>query len=161
MKYELVPCSWLSPIELIHFQDAVKVAGETCNPLWEMESIGVAAWMKKVGSLSMTEHEHYLAFLVEDKLVGVCRITPQPNHQENGQVGIYILPIYRGRMYAVPLLMQISEYCGRIGIEHPTACCDISNHRATAAFKRAGWKPTQKFYNWTMGRTAIELTTRS
>lgn len=160
MKYELIPCSWLNPLELHEFMEEVETNKETCNPLWEAHEIGLMAWRHKIGDLSMTTHEHYLAFMVDDELCGVCRITKKPKHMANGQIGLYIRPSMRGKMYAASFIRQIQEYCLRIGIEKPTACCDIKNVRAVKAFKNAEWIPTRNLYEWNNNRCAIELAPR-
>ena len=157
MKYELIPCSRLEPEELIEFLAEAREHQEECNPLWLAERIGIHGWLREIGDSGKTEHEHYLAFTVEGRLAGVCRVTRHPNHIENGQVGIYIRPGMRGKMYAPVFIRMVQDSCREIGLMAPTACCDIMNRRAIAAFRRAGWIPTTKHYNWTGGRTAIEL----
>ncbi len=160
MKFELVGCATISDTAIINFIADVKANGEECNPLWEAQEIGVKAWKEKIGMLSRTDHEHYLAFLVDDYVTGVCRITPNPKNNANGQVGLYIRPNMRGKMYAPSFIRMIEEYCRKIGISYPTACCDMKNYRAVGVFKNANWMPTQKHYEWTGGRVAIELTPR-
>ena len=157
MRCELITCKEIGTLELQDFLEEANCFGEKCNPLWETYEIGTARWMIKITLHEETLEEYYLAFKVDGMLTGVCRVTPCPKHKENGQIGFYIRPSMRGKQFASKFLRMIEEFCRHIRIQHPTACVEVGNIKSLKAFRLAGWKPTGKRYDWTEGRTAIEM----
>lgn len=156
MKYELTPCYLLSAKHIEEFLDEFKVAGEYCNAMWRAYEIGVSAWKKEL-STEIAPSEYILAFLVDMEFVGVVRVTPNPNHIENGKVGFYIRPSKRKHKYAPSMLRLVEDFCFANGIENVTAVADSGNVASAKAMYAAGWTRSGKQYIWTYGRSAIEF----
>lgn len=156
MKYELVPCDLLAAKHIEAFLDEFTAAGEYCNAMWKAHEIGVAAWKKEVAK-DVNPSEHILAFLVDTKLVGVVRVTPNPNHVENGKIGFYIRPSKRKQKYAPSMIRLAEDFCLANGIDNITAVADVRNVASAKAMFAAGWTRSGKQYVWTSGRSAIEF----
>lgn len=145
LKYEVVPCTWLSDGELYDYMDEITMPGEDLHVLWECDKIGPAAWKKK---LEIEAETLYGAFLVDDRLVGVCRITKEPKHEANGKMGYSIRPSERGKGFAKIFLAMIGELGARYGVEELTACVDERNERSRRALEAAGWERSGRTFDW-------------
>ena len=165
MKYEMVPASWLSAIDIEGYAFEFEGHGETCNVLWRQKLVGAVRFKDELDAngKSMITKEFYLGFLVDDVLAGMCRITPEPRHAANGNVGYGLSPDFRGKGHAPIMLRLIQDFCQRVGIAHPTAAVDIKNTRSINALRNAGWQLTGKRYLWSPDpnpRIAIEFELR-
>lgn len=157
LKYELVPCIWLTTEEIESYVDEFRMHGEEENVLWEIGQIGAETWKTKIAYQKETL---YGAFLVDDELVGVCRITKEPKHDENGKVGLSIRPGKRGCGYAGIFLNMIANAGSMYEVENLTACVDCRNERSMKAFEAAGWKRSGRKFAWRPNphpREAIEF----
>lgn len=157
LKYELVPCTWLTDEEIRNYYDEFDKHGEFANVLWEIGQTSACVWKAKI---SCQKETLYGAFLVDDRLVGVCRITKKPRNAANGKMGYSIRPAERGKGYAQIFLRQIAEAGRRYEVEGMTACVDERNERSIKALEAAGWKRTGTVYDWTPDpepRKAIEF----
>lgn len=154
IRYELQLAWKVNPGLIQEFFDEFERFGEYCNVLWHLYDVGVAQWVQDAASDQKT---FYLCFFVNDRLVGMARVTPQPNHIENGRVGYAIRPTCRGNLYAPTMLRLIEDYCKWIALREVTACIDSSNIKSIKAFDRAGWQATGNVYKWTGNRLAIEV----
>lgn len=148
MKYELVECECIETGKIQSMMDEFNAHGEFCNALWRAYEIGVLDWQTERID-EKHHHEFVLGFMVDSCLIGVTRITPHPNHKENGRVGYYIRPSYRKLGYGTILLHLIEDYCLSNTIYLPTAVCDIDNWQSIRTLMNAGWYQTGKVYYWT------------
>lgn len=157
LKYELVPCTWLTDEEITDYCDEFERFGEEVNVLWKIGKISPTAWKAEIAN---QERELYGAFLVDDRLAGVCRVTKEPRHAANGKMGYNIRPSQRGKGYSQIFLKLVEEIGRRYGVENMTACVDERNERSIRAFEKAGWKRTGTVYDWNPNphpRKAIEF----
>ncbi len=143
LVYELCPCGWLTEDEIVDYLEEFRDAGETCNVLWQLEDMTATEWKDEIEEDRSTE---YVAFLVDNMLTGIGRITPRPKHIANGKVGFAIRPCERGKRYASIFLQMIRNLCNRMGLEEVTACVDERNERSLKAFRAAGWVETGRKY---------------
>ena len=147
MKYELVECECIDDYKIKSLMDEFEANGEFCNALWRAYEIGVVNWqIERIDEAH--HHEYVLGFMVDTCLVGVTRITPNPNHLANGRIGYYIRPSYRNLGYGTILLHLIEDYCIVNKIYLPTAVCSLENWQSIRTLKNAGWFPTGKAYQW-------------
>jgi len=154
MRYELRLAWRVYPGIIQDFFDEFVRTGEYCNVLWHLYDVGVEQWVKDVETDQKTFH---LCFMVNERMVGVARVTPNPNHIENGKVGYAIRPTCRGNLYAPTMIRLIEDYCKMIGLDDVTACVYPGNTKSLMAFERAGWKETGNIHKWTGNRLAIEF----
>lgn len=145
LKYEIVPCTWLTDEEIEDYVDEHKRFGEEVNVLWEIGQISPTAWKAKIEAAADTL---YGAFLVDDRLVGVCRITKEPRHEANGKMGYSIRPSERGKGFAKIFLALIGELGARYEVEELTACVDKRNERSIRALEAAGWEWSGRTFDW-------------
>lgn len=152
MIYELVGCECIETEKIQSLMDEFSAKGEFCNALWRAYEIGVAPWqMERIEEGD--HHEFVLGFLVATDLIGITRITPQPNHRENGKIGYYIRPSYRGNGYGTILLHLVEDFCLLNGIYSPTAVCSTDNLISIKTLQSAGWMSTGKSYDWITEKT--------
>ena len=153
MKYELVPCEEIEAAKIKSIMAEFDVSGEFCNALWRAYEIGVDAWQAERIS-EESHHEVVVGFLVQECLVGVARITPHPNHKENGKIGYYIRPSYRRLGYGTILLHLIEDFCLSNVIYQPTAVCSADNLTSIHTLRNAGWRETGTEYVWKTENTS-------
>ena len=157
LTYELCPCGWLREEEIVKYLEEFNDAGETCNVLWQLEDITASQWKETIEVDKSTE---YVAFIVDNRLVGIGRITHKPKHEANGMIGYAIRPKERGKRYATVFVQMIEETCRKMGMERITACVDRMNIISLHVFIKAGWVPTGREYDWKPDpepRVAIEM----
>lgn len=155
IRYELRFCRNIPKKAIEEYFDEFDRFGEYCNVLWRLYDVSVDEWLKEIYADNSTM---YVGFCVNDKLVGMARVTPHPNHIENGKFGFAIRPTCRGRLLAPTMIRLVEDYCNWIGLKDVTACVYSANVKSLNAFERAGWKETGNVYQWTGDRLAIELT---
>lgn len=158
MKFELISCASVDPKMLFEFLFEAHNFGEFCNPLWYAYDVGVAQFQQEEINSDADDpmREKRLCFMVNDALVGVCRITPRLKNIANGKVGFYIRKSKRKHKYAPVMIRLIEEWCSVNQINDVTAVVSNSNTASSKALIAAGWERTGKTYTWNDGRTAIE-----
>lgn len=157
-KYELRLCRYIPRIAIEEYFEEFDRFGEYCNVLWRLYEITAEQWLNEIYSDNKTM---YVGFCVNEKLVGMARVTPHPNHIENGKVGYAIRPTCRGKLLAPTMIRLIEDFCNWIGINEITACVEAGNVKSLKAFDRAGWEATGNVYHWTGDRLAIEVSPKT
>lgn len=160
MTYEIVHLFRVPNEAIQEIMDEAQTAEEFINPLWRLYEVPSDGW-KKTAVDSRTKGESLLAFLVNEKIVGVARVTVHPKHIENGKVGFYIRPSERNRKYAPSMIRMIEGWCEEQNISDITAVVDVKNMKSFKALYSAGWERSGKQYRWNQERTAIELKPKS
>ena len=167
LAWKLVPIWDIPVLQLAEMWMEFKKNGESCNVLYMLENMEADEFMLKAREDPNT---HIFAFVerimlmgrpVPDWPLGVGRVTENPNHAENGNVGFALRPTARGKWLSQPLIALLEEKSRDLFIENPTACADLKNHRSLRALLNAGWIPTGKIYDWYPNpepRKAIEFT---
>jgi len=149
MRYELIDCGEVSQSTIEDFLAEFETNGEFCNALWKAHKLGVPEMLKDIKLTDASErHEDVLAFFVGDMMVGAARVTPHPNHFENGNIGYYIRPSCRGHRYGSVLLHLIEDYCKEKNISSIVAMVELGNRASEKSFMYAGWKFTGRVYDW-------------
>lgn len=152
MKYELVECECIETGKIQSMMDEFSANGEFCNALWRAYEIGVLNWQtERIDEIK--HHEYVLGFMVDTCMIGVTRITPNPNHESNGKIGYYIRPSYRHLGYGTILLHLIEDFCLTNEIYLPTAVCSVGNIQSIKTLGNAGWYATGKEYDWVSENT--------
>jgi RimJ/RimL family protein N-acetyltransferase len=104
------------------------------TPAWT-HALEAPAWLR------------YLLLVVADKgrIVGWCRLFPSPEcngQASEGELGIGLLPEYRGRGLGGALIGQTFGWAGAIGMERVALTTRVNNFRAIHLFERCGFIPT-------------------
>ena len=154
-RFELKPFHLLDDEEIETFNaEFVKRDGE-CHILYMLPEKSIDE-MKKVMSEDM--HTFVLAFLMDDHLAGLVRVTPCPNHKENGQLGWAIRPSMRCKGYAPIMIRMALQWAEEeFGCSEFTVCIDSKNKASINVARKAGFSMTGNVYHWTNKRISIEF----
>ena len=157
MTHRLVNATEIPNEEIEEYYKEFKEHGEDCYVLYLLKTMSVQEWKMH---LVTDTHTQCIAFLVNDKVAGIGRITMKPNHQEAGMFGYAIRPTMRGQRLATKFIEIVSECFVKTVSDDLTACVDIKNAKSLNAFISAGWKFTGRTFEWSQSRIAIELSTK-
>lgn len=159
-RLELYPMWDVSPQEIEEYKQEIDEAGEECNVLWPLETRTVDEYIKYTKA---DEHELVSAFFIDGEMIGVCRVTPTPRHEENGTVGIHIRPRARGNGYAQLMISMLMLQCRMDGVTNLTAMIATENHASKRSFIKAGWHETGRTVKWTfpIEKEAVEFVPNS
>lgn len=142
--------------QILDYVKEFKDNDEICNVLWAITPITIDMILDEYKRDS-NPHERQYGFTFDGELIGFSRITLHPHHIENGNIGIGIRPSQRSKGYAHLLIESLMNTAHECKDNKLTAVVDVNNFRSLKAFKRAGFVPTGKIYDWTGNRKAIEL----
>lgn len=157
IKYELRVSNEMSAPDIKEYFDEFNDSGENCYVLYRLYEVDVDQQLKEA---TTDTHTHHVGLYVNDRLAGIGRVTPHPNHMENGMIGYAIRPSLRGKRYASMFIRLIEDFCKHLKMDRITACVDASNFRSLMAFNREGWKATG-IYRWPGDRLAIEISPKA
>lgn len=159
MKFELIPCTAIALKDLRDFMKEVETVNEFCHPLLRAHENGIRKFLLDQAEEEKKESpkEYVLAFLIDDELAGVCRVTARLNHIESGKIGYYLRHSRRKNKYAPIMIRLIEDFCMQKGVTNITAVVDIKNTASMKALFSAGWTRTKNQYTWFDGRKAIEF----
>lgn len=73
------------------------------------------------------ERNRRFGFFIDQKMVGMLRVSSSINHEANGKIGFSIRPTQRGKWYSILLLGLVAKYRNRKAIENATTCVDVRN----------------------------------
>lgn len=154
LEYKLLDLTEISPALVRGYYDEFIDSGEECSVLWKLSYLDPFEFAQECQKDLSTR---YLCFMLPSGVLGgIARITPNPNHIENGRMGYALRPTERGKGYAPVMLNMIQVYCEHQGIDNVTACVDRRNLASRNALEKAGWIETGNVYAWTEKRLALE-----
>lgn len=154
LEYKLLDLNEVSPALIRDYYDEFTDSGEECSVLWKLSYLDPFEFAEECKKDRGTLYLCF--FLPSGRLGGIARITPNPNHIENGRMGYALRPTERGKGYAPIMLNLIQVYCEHYAINNVTACVDRRNLASRNALEKAGWIETGNVYAWTQKRLALE-----
>lgn len=154
IRYELRFIRNISKRAIEEYFEEFDSNGEYCAVLWRLYEIPIDEWLTEVMA---DTRNFYVGFYVNETLVGIGRVSPNPNYPANGRLGYGIRPSKRGRAYATVMLRLMEDYCKFIGMDYITACVDVRNERSINALVKAGYEHTGVTYDWFDNRKAYEM----
>lgn len=119
--------------------------GEKENVLWELENMDVELYYRLQKA---DERNKRFGFFIDQKMVGMLRVSSAINYEANGKIGYSIRPTQRGKRYSILLLQMAAEYCNRKDIENVTACVDVRNTASIHALRSSGFVETGRYFDW-------------
>ncbi len=158
MECCLISMSQLSEDDVSAFLHEFKENDEECNVLWQLSEQCFNDWIMTITKDHSTA---YAALTCDGCFVGVCRLTENPNHKENGMFGYAIRPSERHKGFGKMLALMAAKHFFDSKHELVTACVDIKNITSRKCLEVAGFRKTGTTYSWTGGRIAIEYAWKS
>ena len=144
MEGKLRLCVELEPEQIDSFLHDYHAAGEDCYVLYRLKEGQSSVFKDRIRIDHGTE---YLAYVVGEKVVGVARITKNPN-PANGVLGYCIRPDERGKGYAKAIVKEAINFARVNKIENFTAVVHTKNSKSMHILVEAGFKPTGIVYDW-------------
>ena len=119
--------------------------GEKENVLWELENMDVESYYQLQKA---DKRNRRFGFFIDQKMVGMLRVSSAINYEANGKIGYSIRPTQRGKRYSILLLRMAVEYCNRKAIDNVTACVDVRNIISIHALRSSGFVETGRYFDW-------------
>ena len=143
--FVLMSCTDMHNLDIIRYREEFIDNGEDCYVLWLLKEMEIGEWKENARKDRRTR---YVGMYVDAMLVGIGRITLRLNNEASGKIGYAIRPSERGKGYAQQMIKMMTDACDVIGVPEPTACVDEGNEKSIRAFRKAGWEPSGRVFDW-------------
>lgn len=84
----------------------------------------------------------------DEQAIGLVDLTGYDSYSERAELGMVILPQYRGKKLSTPTLISLIEYARHLHLHQLWATVTDGNDAATAMIRKVGFRTTGHLIDW-------------
>ena len=151
-EYDLLDCKDVPTDEIQQYFDEFNKVQE-CKVLRQLYEMGVDEWKS---TLIVARNTIFFAMYVNNRIVGIGRISHKPTHYSSGNIGYGIRPSERCKGYGSTLLSLLANEAEKRNI--PLRCCvESTNIPSMKCMEKCLFFRNGIQYNWDNNRIAYEF----